>query len=208
MPLYKELRWNQFQLAIWKIEPEEEPDFSIQELSEADQRRFAKIKNEKRSKEFLAARMALGHLMEDAPQLTYSEKGAPILPSHLGVSLSHNKDYAAAMLSESHRVGIDLEAYRPQMDQLKNRYCSLQELKAMGPEPSLAALAAHWAAKETMIKLLDAPQIDLRREITIAPFQVLRSAVSKALIKIDGQMKLYPLYFKMEADFCLCFSYD
>lgn len=207
MPLFKELRWNQFQIAIWKIDAKEAESFDPRLLSDLDQKRLQGLKNPGRRAEFLSARLALEHLTEEAPLISYSEKGAPQMENWLGISLSHNRDYAAAMVSKSHQVGIDLEAYRSQMAQLAPRYMSKQELHAIGPQAPLEHLAAYWSAKETMIKLLDAPELDLRQEIRIAPFKLGKSALSKALVRGPGKSTLFPLYFKMESDYCLCFSY-
>lgn len=207
MPLFKELRWNQFQIAIWKIDAKETEGFDINQLSLHDQKRLQSIKNPGRRAEFLAARLALIHIIEEAPNISYSDRGAPQIEHWQGISLSHNRDYAAAMASRSHQVGIDLEAYRTRMIQLAPRYMSKQELHAIGPEAPLEHLAAYWSAKETMIKLLDAPELDLRQEIRVAPFKLGESAQSKALVRGPGKSTLFPLYFKMENDYCLCFSY-
>ena len=81
-------------------------------------------------------------------------------------------------------------------------------MHALGPSPEIETLAAYWSAKECMIKLNDAPELDLRKEIRIAPLLLGTSAVGRALVIHNQKTKLLPLYFKMEKDFCLCFSYD
>ncbi|WP_421752199.1 4'-phosphopantetheinyl transferase superfamily protein [Croceimicrobium sp.] len=208
MPLYKEHRWEHFHLAIWSIEPGESPDFPLAELSGSDQKRLQELKNPNRKAEFLAARSALAHILEATPQIEYSPKGAPSLAQWKGLSISHNKDYAAVIVSKHFKVGLDLEAYRPQMLQLCSRYMSKQELGALGSEPDLEMLAAYWSAKEALIKVKDAPDLDLRKEIRIAPFAKGRSAVSRGLIRKGKHQEIYPLYFKMENNYCLCFTLD
>ncbi len=207
MPLYKEHRWNEFQLAIWRIEQEECQTFNPDILSETDQKRLQGLKNPARKAEFIAARMAVQHLIESPPEIEYSDTGAPQLKNWIGLSLSHNREFAAAIVSKTHKVGIDLEAYRHRMQQLAPRYMSAQEIHAIGSNPPINSLAAYWSAKECMIKLLDAPKLDLRKEIRIAPIRMGSSAVGRALIRRNGENSLYPLYFKMDKDFCLCFSY-
>jgi len=207
MAIYKEYQWEHFQLLIWKLDPEEELPIKPEELSEPDQKKWQKIKNAQRRLEFLSARAALAELLGASPKLSYSDSGAPKLESHQGISLTHNRNYAAAMISKSHQVGLDLEAYRPQMTQLKSRYLSTQELNSLGQEDDLQRLSSYWCAKESLIKLLDAPELDLRKQIRISPFHLGMSATSKALIKYQGKQLVLPLYFKLEKDFCLCFSF-
>lgn len=208
MAIYKEYQWEHFQLLIWKLEEVEELPIKPEELSEPDQKKWQRIKNPQRRLEFLGARAALAELLGHSPKLSFSDSGAPQIGSHQGVSLTHNRDYAAAMISKNYRVGIDLEAYRPQMAQLKTRFLSQQELNSLGKDDeNLQKLSSYWCAKESLIKLLDAPELDLRKQIRISPFHLGKSATSKALIKKSGKQLILPLYFKLEKDFCLCFSF-
>lgn len=208
MAIYKEYQWEHFQLLIWKLDEADEPAIKPEELSEPDQKKWQKIKNPQRRREFLGARAALAELLGASPKLSYSESGAPKLDSHQGVSLTHNREYAAAMISKNYRVGLDLEAYRPQMTQLKSRYLSDQELNSLGKDnENLQRLSSYWCAKESLIKLLDAPELDLRKQIRISPFHLGKSAISKAVIKKQDEQLIFPLYFKLEKDFCLCFSF-
>ncbi len=207
MPVHKEHQWEHFKMLIWKIDPNEEIDLLEEELSPADQKRLKSLKHPKRRLEFLCARQALLELIGVSPYLEYTEKGAPQIEGYAGISISHNQDYAAVILSKEHKVGLDLEAYRPQMEKLHARYMSKQELKCLGKEDNLEMLAAFWCAKECLIKLLDAPDLDLRRQIRVSPFPKGQSAMSKALVLRGNVKESFPLYFKLEKDYCLCFSF-
>lgn len=206
MPLYKEYQWTHFHMLIWKIDASEDLPLAVEDLSETDQKRFRAIKNPRRQVEFMSARAALSQICNGIPQLSFSENGAPKLESYKGVSLSHNADYAVALVSKDHVVGVDLEAYRPQMTKLAPRYLSQQELRAVA-STDLKVLAAFWCAKEALIKLKDAPELDLRQEIRISPFPPGKSAFGKAVLRLENQIENLPLYYLMEEDFCLCFCY-
>lgn len=194
-------------MLIWKLEPKEPLELNLDELSETDQKRLRKIKNLKRQREFLGARAALAELLGETPKIEYSPRGAPFLKSHRGLSISHNNEFAAVMLSPNFRVGLDLEAYRPQMLKLAERYLNKAELNALGAGQDLARLSAYWCAKECLIKLHDAPDLDLRKQIHIAPFPVGHTAASHGFVKLSEKSLRHPLFFKLEKAYCLCFSY-
>lgn len=206
MPLYKEYQWTHFHMLIWKIDASEELPLAVEDLSEADQKRFRAIKNLGRQLEFLSARAALSQICEQPPQIAFSPNGAPSIASHKGLSLSHNAEYAVALVSKEYQVGVDLEAYRPQMSKLAPRFLSTQELNSLGSD-DLKGLAAFWCAKEALIKLKDAPELDLRKEIRISPFPPGKSAFGKAVLRRAHQIENFPLYYLMEDDFCLCFCF-
>jgi 4'-phosphopantetheinyl transferase len=209
MALYKEHRWAHFELVIWKIDAEapENPEW-ITDLSKIDQKRFADIKNKGRRQQFCAARLALAHLCETTPQLSYSNTGAPQLKNYRGVSLSHSDKYAAAMLSKKHNVGIDIEGYREQTMRLSKRFLGTQELKTLADLNDLKRTTTYWSAKETLMKLHDRLDLDLRRDLKIEPFKLQERFLSKGFIKLHDQWTSYPLFIELNSDFCLCFSFD
>lgn len=208
MPLYKEYQWTHFHLLIWKIDAAEELPLNIEDLSETDQKRFRAIKNHGRQREFLSVRAALSHICEEPPQIEYSPKGAPKIPGYSGLSLSHTANFAVALISKEFKVGVDLEAYRPQMTKLAPRFLSKQEMHGLEDGSDLKRIAAFWCAKEAIIKLKDAPELDLREAIRISPFLPGRSAYSKAVLRHQNQIENLPLYYLMENDFCLCFCFS
>ncbi len=207
MGVHKYYQWEHFKAVVWEIEEDFDLDYWKDLLSEADQQRFKKFKNPKKQREFLSARAALHHLSDGNIELSYSESGSPILADHRGVSISHNAQYCAVILSREWKVAIDLEAFRPKMLQLAERYLSKQERHSIKAENERDLCLAYWSAKETLIKMEDDPRLDLRKEIRISPFPFRKSGMSQGLVRKEGQLKRFPLFFKFEDDYCLCFSY-
>ncbi len=208
MAVYKQYQWEHLQALVWEIESDLEENQWIDLLSEADQGRFKHFKNPSKKLEFLNTRAALHHLTDGNIDLSYSERGAPQLNNYRGVSISHNKKYAAVVVSKEHMVGIDLEAFRPQMLKLTKRFLSQQEINSLSSSNEEIFSLAYWSAKETLIKIEDDPGLDLRKEIRISPFAYRATGMSKGIIRKNGNLKTYPLFFKFEKDFCLCFSYQ
>lgn len=208
MPVYKEYQLKHIHLLIWRLDSTDDLASLQNGLSKEDQKRLQKIKNPNKRLEFFSARAALYEILGDIPQLSYSATGAPSIDKYQGVSISHNKDYAAVIVSKKHKVGLDIEAFRPQMIRLQNRFLSEQERQSLEDENDLRRLCGYWCLKESFIKLLDAPELDLREQIRIAPFAPAELVYGKAHIFRGDQSKVYPWFLKMEKDFCLSFSMD
>lgn len=207
MAVHKQYQWQHLNALVWKIESDLDLEHWQEHLSVADQARFKRLKNAAKRIEFLNTRAALHHLNEGNIELSYSERGAPILEAFRGLSISHNSQYVAVVISKNYRVGIDLESFRPQMLKLAARYLSNQELQGIGREEQEAKFLAYWSAKESLIKIEDDPGLDLRNEIRLSPFPFLESGTSQGIVRKDGEIRSYPLFFKFEKDYCLCFTY-
>lgn len=208
MAVYKLYQWEHLQALVWEIEEDIDQEYWTERLSEVDQNRYRHLKNPKKQVEFLSTRAALHYLTEGNIELSYSERGAPQLKGYRGVSISHNANYSAVIVSKDHRVAIDLEAFRPQMLRLAERYLSDQELNSLKPSNEESMCLAYWSAKETLIKMEDNPGLDLRKEMRISPFPYRQSGMTQGIIRKKEKIKSYPLFFKFEKDFCLCFSYE
>lgn len=207
MAVHKQYQWQHLKAVVWKIEENLDQEYWSALLSEADQKRFKQLKNPHKRLEFLNTRAALHHLTDGNIELSYSERGAPKLPGFQGISISHNREYSAVIVSDLFPVAIDLEAFRPQMLQLANRYLSEQETNSIMPDNEKVKCLACWSAKETLIKMEDDPGLDLRNEIRISPFPYQQTGMSRGIVRKSGNIRSYPLFFKFEKDYCLCFSY-
>ncbi|GEM_PF-3206913 len=85
------------------------------ELSNIDKNYYQSIVSEKDRKRMLASRFLLGQLIEKysmknltVNQIFYSKYGKPLLPGAF-VSISHSGDYTAVTLSNTKKVGIDVQ---------------------------------------------------------------------------------------------------
>lgn len=208
MAVYKNYQWEHLQALVWEMESDIDENHWKGLLSDADAERFKHFKNPRKKLEFLNTRAALHQLTEGNIDLSYSDRGAPQLKGFRGVSISHNKEFAAVIVSREHKVAIDLEAFRPQMLKLAQRYLSEQEVHSLSAYNKEELCLAYWSAKETLIKIEDDPGLDLRDSIRISPFAYRSTGISKGLIRKNGKLKSYPLFFKFEPSFCLCFSYE
>ena len=88
--------------------------------------------------------------------------------SHL--SISHSHQYAAAILSKTSKVGIDIQLIVPQMQKVAKRVFSLTELSFASTENELEMLHILWGIKEAVYKAFGLGGIDFKNQISVYPF--------------------------------------
>ncbi len=118
MPLFYQQDINlTTKLGVWKIEESE--DFFL--LSVPLQRT---ITHPHKRLQHLAGRYLLPFLFPDFPheEIEIADTRKPFLPDEqYHFSISHCGDYAAAIVSSTERVGIDIEMITPRVDRIKHK---------------------------------------------------------------------------------------
>jgi phosphopantetheine--protein transferase-like protein len=133
---------------------------------------FDKIKSRKNQdsiKESLCALLVLAELIKRAhccsEDLIFSrqESGKPYFSnSPIEFSLSHSHGYAAAAISDSSRVGIDVETAQisaEKAEKLAQRFFSEAEIKEFQAAPQ--SFLKIWTKKEALAKMLGTPLSEL-----------------------------------------------
>ncbi len=183
--------------AVWHIS-EAEDDLRAS-LPSADQAALAVLKHPTRRLEWLAARRLAQHLAQAAGHayegMDKDEFGRPwLINCPRRISLSHAFPRAAALLSPPERphasVGIDLERARPEVARLAPRFLHPDELAAAHGD--VAALRLLWSAKEALYKLYGERQLDLRRDLRVAPFRPApRGSLQGRIVPTGQEITLY-----------------
>ena len=174
MPLiFKENLLENNLWGIWEIKEEEDWFFNQWQLSPEENLHFNKLKGRKRL-EYMSYRhlvhllTGLNHRMPIHTDLA----GKPIFlwdpNSHL--SISHSHQYAAAILSKTSKVGIDIQLIVPQMQKVAKRVFSLTELSFASTENELEMLHILWGIKEAVYKAFGLGGIDFKNQISVYPF--------------------------------------
>ncbi len=155
MPLFYQHNINDSErLAVWHI-TEDEDFFSKKVFSKKE------MMHPHKRLQHLAGRYLLHILQPDFPfdEIKISESKKPFLEDEkLHFSISHCRDYAAAIVSENKLVGIDVELVTPKIQLVKNRFLSEDELNlstSMIHEPFITQtelLTLFWSSKEAIYK--------------------------------------------------------
>lgn len=169
MPLfYLEQPTDDIRLAIWKID--EEPDFFLKKVPLSKE-----IQHPHKRKQHLAGRYLLTILAPDFPlsEIAIADSRKPYLKDEkYHFSISHCGDYAAAIISKTKRVGIDIEIFDQKVLRIRQKFLSEQEdaFFQKNHDLSLELYTTLWCAKEAIYKWFSFGKVNFKKNILIAPF--------------------------------------
>ncbi|MDR2980074.1 MAG: 4'-phosphopantetheinyl transferase superfamily protein [Bacteroidales bacterium] len=154
--------------ALWKIEETENALFQGIRLSVQDQEAILSLRLEKRRLERIACRRALGFLLNTNDlNITYGFSGEPLCDvGH--ISFSHSGNYAAAAVSQTGPVGIDIEKITPKILELHHKFVSDKEREHIDLQDP-KAITRIWCAKEAIYKMFPEKSLNFIEDIEIFP---------------------------------------
>src|SRR6202171_2919336 len=177
MPLFYQHNINEFtRLAIWHI-TEDEVFFLRGVPLKRD------VSHAQKRLQHLAGRYLLTELFHDFPleEIMIADTRKPYLEDEkYHFSISHFGHYAAAIVSSSNRVGIDVEKTSPTIEKIRNKFLSEQEsaIAFEGIEKSghrLRQLTLLWSAKESIFKWYSLGNVNFKEHICwVKPYFIRR----------------------------------
>ena len=147
----------------------------------------------------LAGRYLLPELFEHFPLelIKIADTRKPFLADEIfHFSISHCGDYAAAIVSKTNRVGVDIEIISEKTQNIKDKFLSPEEqeimttLEQVKPQTSNVkrqTLTLAWSIKETMFKWYGAGGIDFKQHLHI-----------KSIVQDDNQFTAQCVFQKNE----------
>jgi phosphopantetheinyl transferase len=185
-------------LGIWKIE-EEESFFRKEVPSQKD------ITHPHKRLQHLAGRYLLKYLFPSFPVslIKIADTKKPFLEDEAyHFSISHCDEWAAAIVSKTGRVGVDVELPSFKIDRIKNKFLHEEETTFLNPEFSITQLTLMWCCKEAVFKWWSYGGVDFSEKIRLQPFQLQPSGELNVqfLLGDTGGLKLQ---YKIFEKFCL-----
>ncbi|KIC93143.1 4'-phosphopantetheinyl transferase family protein [Flavihumibacter solisilvae] len=156
-------------LAIWRIEEPEDFFLAKVPLKQDVSHPYKRLQH-------LAGRYLLPELFEDFPleEVRIADTRKPFLPGEkYHFSISHCGNYAAAIASSTHRVGIDIEFISPRIERISSKFLSGEEKEflsawALFDQVNLHLTTVMWSAKEAVFKWYGNGQVDFRNHMQLA----------------------------------------
>jgi phosphopantetheinyl transferase len=168
VPIFFQQQINETtRLGIWKIEETEE-------FFKANVPQHRDVTHPHKRLQHLAGRFLLQYLFPAFPYelVQIADTRKPFLPNEeFHFSISHCGDFAAAIVSTSKRVGIDIEIPVEKIATIKHKFLTAKEHELFNLiEPGndripLATLL--WSAKESVFKWYGNGGVDFRKEIQL-----------------------------------------
>lgn len=201
MPLYYQQHIDEnTRLAIWEIA--EAPSFFMTEVG----LRYPVLHPQKQA-QHLAAGYLLLHLFPDFPYHTmvYPSAGRPYVPGdRYFFSLTHSGNMAAAIVSKSLAVGIDMERISDRVLRVRQKFLSEQEwewVQTYEGEQRRDLLTLLWTVKETAYKWYNRPGTLFNQGILIDQFQL----ESTGLIPVRVAKRLVEVAYTRVQDYYLSY---
>jgi 4'-phosphopantetheinyl transferase EntD len=177
MPLFYQHDINRLtKLGVWRIE---EPELHF--LAKVSLNR--NVSHPHKRLQHLAGRYLLSELFADFPleEILIADTNKPFLENEqYHFSISHCGDFAAAIVSRTQRVGIDIEKMDPRIERIHHKFLSPAEFDlALEGWPATgfsatshqsiqsAVLTALWCAKESLFKWYGLGQVDFKRHMEL-----------------------------------------
>ncbi len=166
MPLFYQQDINQdTRLAVWEINEAE--SFFLEKVSLKRE-----ITHPQKRLQHLAGRYLLGYLFPDFPAelIEIADTRKPFLPNEqYHFSISHCGNFAAAIVSKTERVGIDVELLTPRVEKIKHKFLHPEELLMVDRATidRIQLLTLLWSAKEAMFKWWGNGDVDFSEVLRI-----------------------------------------
>jgi 4'-phosphopantetheinyl transferase EntD len=165
----------------------------------------------------LAGRFLLTELFPDFPleEILIADTRKPYLDDEkYHFSISHFGHYAAAIVSSTSRVGVDVEKAGPTIEKIRNKFLSGEEsvIAFEGIEKSghrLRQLTLLWSAKETIFKWYSLGNINFKQHICwVSPYFIRSGSFGELTFEFRKQ-KTIPLsiFYKLFDDLVLTFVF-
>ena len=198
-------------IGIWKMDESAEalramlPEATWEELLALDGN--PRLSSDARQKEWMTSRLLVKELIGQTCGITHDTSGAPRLAdSSLHISISHTRGYAAIILSDMQRTGIDIEYTSDRVRKIRSRFLSPEEESFIDPQTDTQQLLICWCAKETLYKIIGQEGIDFSTHLHIHPF---RYSEPEGILHVHEsktkQQHAYTLHYQVRPEFILTY---
>lgn len=197
------------ELGIWHIEESFDELYKKLILDEQERRHLESLIHPERTRHWLASRVLLRHLLKydgfiDCKADAYNKPYLRNLPYH--ISLSHAKDYAAAMISNDCPVGVDVEVMEEKILKLARRFLSNEELEFIDERQKIEHLYACWGAKEALYKLYGKGGLPFIGGIMLDPFPIERRGTITGKINKADYPGTLPVHYEVFKSYMLVYT--
>lgn len=206
MPLFYQQDINlTTRLGVWEIKEEEDFFLAAVPLQRS-------ITHPHKRLQHLAGRYLLRYLFPDFPneEIAIADTRKPFLPDErYHFSISHCGNHAAAIVSSTHRVGIDIEMITPRVEKIRHKFLHPDELGFVQQYPAseqVRLLTLLWSVKEAMFKWWGRGDVDFSEMLRIHPFDLADTgAIDTIFSKAQLQFPL-AVHYRMEREMSMAWG--
>lgn len=180
---------NSTKVGLWQIN-ENEDFFS-------DSNNSCSIKHPQKKIQSLAGRNLITNLENRFPlnEIQILPSGKPVLKNgEFHFSISHCRNYAAAIVSSTQIVGIDVELVTPRILRLKNKFISNGEEKIISKinVSNEIKYTIFWSVKEAMFKWYGLGNVDFKKDLQIESLSIQQEIISgNCFVNKENNIELF-----------------
>lgn len=184
-------------IGIWHLTETVEQIEPLINLFENEKIYYNNIKNDKRKREWLVARVLLARIIEKQPNIKYSKYGKPFLVNNdnINISITHSKNYVGVILANNKKVGIDIETISDRVENVKHKFLNNRELEWCNTQEFMTIC---WSAKETIFKIYE-KELDFH-DIIIDEIKEKDKFLRAIVIKNNENIEFKVPFFKIKND--------
>ena len=187
-------------LAIWKLEEAE--DFFLKAVPLQRE-----ITHPHKRLQHLAGRWLLKYLFPEFPLelIRIADTRKPFLENEIyHFSISHCGDFAAVIVSEKCRVGVDIEIPTHKVERIKHKFLHKEELELLKHKgmDSIIPLTLMWSCKEAVFKWWSYGNVDFSDQIRLLPSDLkVKGSINACFIEKESYD--LSLHYNLFEDLCL-----
>lgn len=201
MSLFKSIRVNPTtKVLIWKIEEDEQSLKLGINLTANCVARLSTMKSELHRRGFLSVRQLLLKAGYRACDLYYDSYGKPHLRDGKQISITHSFNYSAIIVSDTIKVGIDIEKQRNKIGFIAEKFIGYEF--AYLEKEMIRELTVVWCIKESLYKVFATHGMSFKQHTKVIPFDI-KQKNTQAWIIYKDQILKYNSYF-LEFDGFTC----
>jgi phosphopantetheinyl transferase len=182
-------------------------------IGKSEKMSFEKIKNEKRKKEWLGARILLREIIGKYTQIFYDQKGKPFVNENFFVSVSHTDTLIAVLVSKNPELGVDIEKISERILKTAHKFTDKTFTESADNETLIKFFHLKWSAKETLYKIYGKGIPDYIKHLNVEIPKIKTNGNVNGTINLEDFNKTYNikyLFFKLseesENEFLLTWS--
>lgn len=191
MPIFFQQQINEFtRLGVWKIEETEE-------FFKGNVPLHRDVTHPHKRLQHLAGRFLLQFLFPDFPYelVQIADTRKPYLQDErYHFSISHCGDYAAAIVSSRHRVGVDVEEPVGRILKIKDKFLADTEKEVFNVRSTMSDFQLPtllWSAKEAVFKWYGVGAVDFRQHIQLSNKQEGEETIDCVFAKTGAALTIH-----------------
>jgi len=168
---------------------------------------LAPLKSELKRRQWLSCRLLLKNILAENHlkfEGTWKDEcnKAHLVNSKTQISFSHSKNLACVAISNSQKVGIDIEQRSAKVQKVAAKFLSAEETKFS--QTDLQKLTQIWCAKEAMYKWDGKKGLSFKEELLIQSFE---NETWQGVVKRDEKAYSLHLQLNQYEDFCIVIAH-